>query len=129
MKIQTTVVNRANTNTSVIEAAQGHMKEGKEIRLFSEFYEKHQIRLLGHIMRLNDDENDKKTTLETGGTPYPRLNPNRRVGKPRMNWAEEATKTAWIKHHQYVEEDDDHLGVRHMAHIQALNIVAFAGVI
>ena len=64
LKLDTTYINRENTNTKVISTAHTHMKRGSELLLFSEYYVKQRMKLLGHLFRQCDDELEKFTTFK-----------------------------------------------------------------
>ena len=81
LNMTTTFVNRANTNTKVIEKAQDCQKDGKTIKLFSEYYQHQRGKLIGHLIRQCDDDKEKFAAFQPE-VPYPKKKPNRRVGKP-----------------------------------------------
>ena len=105
MKIQTTFVNRANTNTNtqVFEAANQHMKQGKAVTTFGDYYKRAKVKLLGHIIRQNEGDLEQFSTIEAG-RPKPIINHIRRHGKPREIWGVEAIKKAWNQNIEAMEK-------------------------
>jgi hypothetical protein len=98
--IQTTYMNRANTNARVFERASAianpKSKPNKNIRPFSHYVQTRQESLLKHIVRSPNDDPLRQCTLEFN-RPLPFQVPKRRVGRPRLNWTTEAYKRIYIK--------------------------------
>ena len=51
----------------------------------------------GHLLRRLDQDHDRFSAFESD-IPHPRLNPVRRVGTPRINWAVDTMTRAWLAH-------------------------------
>ena len=125
LKMDTTYVNRANTNKKVMETASKEMGK-KPLPPFGEQYQQQKVKLMGHLLRQCDDEHEKYTTLR-GDIPNPKLNPNRRTGQPRQNWAEETLKQIWnqceeVRRDMNVEENI--LDSTKESHMQTINLLA-----
>ena len=98
MKWQTTYVCRENTNERLLAAVDGELKERQKVKLFSEAYIEGRTRLLGHILRLTGEQEEKTCTLYAD-IPYLVINPTRRVGLPRYRLAQEAMRWVWEVEH------------------------------
>ena len=75
------------------------------IRPFSEVYNRRRVQYIGHVLRREDSEMKKYTTF-VGHTSLPKLNPVRRVGRPRQNWAVDTMRQAWHSIRDSVDEID-----------------------
>ena len=80
----------------------------KKIIPITELIEKKQQSLLGHILRANEDNLERKVTCTENALP--RRAGYRRVGGPRQHWFEENMKTALLKHDamDYESDNEDH---------------------
>ena len=92
LKIPPTFIDREWTNDKVQEAAS--MEYGAPVYKFSEYYQKQKFKLLGHIIRLPENDPIKQVTF-TKGTTMPRKSEVYRRGKPRGQWAYETMKEAY----------------------------------
>jgi hypothetical protein len=96
MRMQTTFVNRENTNALVLEKANeafqtraGH----KQIQLYSEAYKMQRVK--SYVKLLNADQNDpaRRTTFTQDLKPIDYA--NKRHGRPKLRWATETAKMYW----------------------------------
>ena len=99
LKVDTTFINRGNTNQKLFRDAnqqireEGHRKH--KIKTFIETYTKFKRHRAIKIIRKpntpihNITFRDKKLNCW--------IHPNRRVGRPRMNWTEETIKEIWVQ--------------------------------
>ena len=94
-----THLDRTATNQKVLDHARREMirrrpKNGhqKELETFSNTIKKRSISLLGHIIRLPDNDPMKQITLRKEKPLYPAA---KRVGRPKLNWAKQTFKAAW----------------------------------
>jgi hypothetical protein len=101
LKMETTFVNRANTNEEVFRRArqalaEGHPPEGGGLRRLSEVYEGNKMRFLAEVIAGGDRDPRFRVALDPGTlTTY--WYGTRRVGRPRGKWAEEAIKLFWAR--------------------------------
>ena len=94
LKLQTTFVDRANSNQYVYDRAnQMIQQEGRryEIHKYSDVYKLRKAALLEKILTNPDMEPLKEATLDTESLT-PADFGTRRVGRPRMNWPKETMK-------------------------------------
>ena len=85
-------------NDKVYEMAS--LRAGMEITNNSEVVEERAVKLWAHLIRAEDSDIMKAATFDTGrwaeGECGERLRPgHRRVGRPRMQWADIAETSAW----------------------------------
>ena len=101
LKLNTTFINRGNTNKHVFELANNakNPKEipGKHIKPFSEYISNKQENLLKHTIRASGSCPLRQCTLEPG-TAIPHLSGNRRVGRPRDKWADTILRDMHVKY-------------------------------
>ena len=101
--MQTTYMNRANTNSRVFERASSIAnpkgKPNKNIRPCSHYVQTRQESLLKHVVRSPNEDPLRQCTLELN-RPIPFQVPKRRVGRPRLNWTTEAYKRIYVKSHR-----------------------------
>jgi hypothetical protein len=102
LDMQTTFLNRANTHAKVLErasrVANPKSKPNKNIRRFSHYVQTRQESLLKHIVRSPNEDPLRQRTLEFN-RPIPSQVPERRVGRPRLNWTTEEYKRTYFKNH------------------------------
>jgi hypothetical protein len=99
LKLNTTYIDRSNTNARVLSMANErknpHHVPAKDIKTFEEYLCDKQKALIKHIVRLPEEDPLRQCTLEPRSmTPY--NVPNRRVGRPRGNWAWTAFERVFI---------------------------------
>ena len=106
LRLDTTYVNRENTNAKVFEKAnQDIIQEGKRKKVvpFIDAYKKFKMKRAGKIIK-NQDSPIYKISFQSK-----KLNkwifPGRRVGRPRRNWTEETIKEIWD--HMRKDHDQD----------------------
>ena len=75
------------------------------------------------IFRQIDEEPEKSTTIKIN-TPTPFTNSNRRVGKPRINWAEETMSLAWNLVREVLGEEEEETDKQNREHYDTLNFAA-----
>ena len=96
LKIDTTYVDRANTNQLVFNTANQKMAEERKQRTvlsFIDVYRKLKMKAACKIIS-NNQSNIHKVTFQ-GETLEKWIHQNRRVGKPRMSWAETTINEIW----------------------------------
>ena len=123
LNITTTYIDRTHTNEFVFNQGQAQMKAGKTLKSFSESYQEKRMKYMGHLLRQTDDAPEKFATLHTH-TPFPQINPIRRVGAPRINWAEETMKMAWKTIYEQMEENQQEMDISNSLHINTLALAA-----
>ena len=99
----TTYVNRSNTNAKVLDAANlyanaGTPEEKHKIRVttFGAYCRAPKLRYLGHLLR-TDDFCPERTVIfhPYSANPIVLVKGERRFGRPRKNWVEQAMNQAW----------------------------------
>jgi len=96
LKMDTTFVNRNNTNNCVFQQANQRLEEEgkrKKVVTFIEAYNKLKRKRACKIMRHPGSLLHKITF--NGSKLRKWIHPNRRVGRPRMNWTEETVREVW----------------------------------
>ena len=98
--MDTTYINRANTNQKVFEKAIAETNRHRppdnlrNVQSFTEYVDQQAIRLLGHIIRAPNGDHMRQVCLRAN-TAFPRLPNKRRVGRPRLHWTIETMKRCW----------------------------------
>lgn len=89
LKMQTTFMNRANTNKKVYEAATqaayARVEDHRQVKPFSEYHKQKKANLLGHILRADAEDPLRQVSFQPG-TAYRVEYGKKRIGKPRQNW-------------------------------------------
>ena len=102
INMQTTFINRLNTNETVYNRANDIIgwdensnsnKVAKIIPLSDKLTEK-KLSLLGHVLRRPPTHPSRQVTFATS-TGIPRATKSRRVGRPRVQWAQTNMSKAW----------------------------------
>ena len=104
LKIDTTFIDRAKTNKVVFELANQQLEaEGKhkQVVTFIEAYQALKRKRAINIIQ-NEGNPIYKVTF-VGDRLWKWVHPNRRVGRPRANWAEETIREIW----DHIKKDDD----------------------
>ena len=106
LKLETTYINRENTNERVIELANEELNRRdenirrrnrhirKSIVKFTDYIDKQALKLFGHLVRAPNDDPMRQVTFQAGNCK-PSLIGIKRVGQPRHNWIKHNTATAW----------------------------------
>ena len=106
--MDTTYVNRANTNEEVIKRANSLKNpdqiEGKDIIQFKTYVQNKQAALLKHTVRAPDSDPHKQCCF-LEGTNLPMAYPKRRVGRPRHHWAMQSYRYLALKHNVCTEAE------------------------
>ena len=123
MKMQTTYVNRANTNATVYERASAELKERQALYSFGDTYMQKRQTLLGHTLRLSDNELEKYTTVHQN-IPLPWKNPITRHGQPRTDWTVDTMKEVWDMFKETLGEPDVDFNQGDVGQIQTINMLA-----
>ena len=93
--MNTTYINRANTNAKVYEEASKlafpNSRDHRRIQRFSEFHNKRKTSLLGHILWSEPGDPLRQITFQPN-TAYRVFYGKKRVGKPRQNWVHQTKK-------------------------------------
>ena len=99
--LQHTYINRQNTNQSILQKANSiknlSSEPNKDIRPFSEYLRTKQESLLKHIVRAQNNNPMRETTLRHGSA-LPHTVANRRVGRPKKQWALQTYERIWCRH-------------------------------
>ena len=96
LRLNTTFVNRANTNKVVMDTANAKIKQQggrKEIKQFSLAYKEAKKKRAIRIIRADSDDPQRQMTFERGLKPWNHA--NKRVGAPKTKWATEAVRSIW----------------------------------
>ena len=104
LRMNTTYIDRSNTNQHVFGTANRKMKEegkSKTIVTFVEAYRKLKRKRAARIIK--DPESSIYKVSFASNTLRKWVHPNRRVGRPRMNWTEETVKEIW----DHLKKDHD----------------------
>jgi len=100
LKLQTTYMDRANTNERVMALAnERYNKDAKPnqirtIKPFAEYIDQRSQQLLGHILRAAKTDLMASTTVHHG-TLRPVQYQGQRIGRPRIQWLQDTLRTAW----------------------------------
>jgi hypothetical protein len=94
LRMDTTYVNRSNSNDKVFEAANRACPQGKPIQRFSETYRRRKLLLYQSIVKLHPRDPMKGVVMDPE-TLRPRTYEHKRVGRPRLNWAAETSREYW----------------------------------
>ena len=93
--MRTTFIDRSNTNRRVLDVASRCVNPpkhpGKDVKIFSEYVSDKSQALLAHIIRSQPEDPMRQCTFEKD-TNLPKIHINRRVGRPREQWASGAYK-------------------------------------
>ncbi len=102
--LPTTCIDRRNTNQRVYELAQNALSKSTapvspvgvatKIQPFSRYYKRQKLRLLGHSFRQPMEAPERNVTFCIHSV-VPKLFPEKRVGKPRLQWTLETMRKAW----------------------------------
>ena len=118
IKLDTTYINRANTNDVVFktvnDAIEREGKRGKVIS-FTQVYKKLKLKRACKI--ISDPGSAIYKVTFDGNKLRKWVHANRRVGRPRQNWTEETIKELWdnikesIAHYKYTAFDENNEGI------------------
>ena len=104
--MDTTYVNRANTNEKVFQSTNNKLKDekgtkAKQVVSFIEAYKKQKRKIASQIIR---KENSAIFKISFSN-PHLRkwTHHNRRVGRPRLNWTEETIREIW----EHIKSQED----------------------
>ena len=104
LKLDTTYINRANSNDYVFRTVNQKIKEGgkkKEVVKFTEAYESAKRKRATNIIK---QRNSPIFKISFNGNRLRKwIFANRRVGRPRMNWTEETVREIW----NHIKKNDD----------------------
>ena len=120
--METTFINRANSNKRVYQEATktAFPKPGdmREIKRFSEFHNERKARLLGHILRADNNDPLRQVSFQPG-TAYRVQYGKKRVGKPKQNWIHQTKKYVYVEQmHLFSYEESQAQDNRLLAHAQ-----------
>jgi len=100
LKLDTTFINRANTNKSVYEKASAVKNpkgiEGKNVLPFSTYLKQRRHALLKHTIRAPNDDPLRQCSF-VASTAVPFMHTNRRVGRPRGKWADDSMEEIYVE--------------------------------
>ena len=85
LNMETTYINRENTNEEVYRRANAKARTDNAIRPLSQVLKEKRIKLLGHIVRRPGEHPQHQITFYTRSL-IPRTVDKRRVGRPRLSW-------------------------------------------
>ena len=111
LKMTTTYINRENTNVRVLQEAEksvnaGSRKNPTPFLFLSEVHDKRRVKWCGKVLRLLHDDPRFFTTYTTGAAKVKKKH-TKRVGRPRLNWAEETHKRAWKTTQEFFDLGDE----------------------
>ncbi len=103
LQVPTTFIDRTYSNSKLIELSNNLIDtfskyRPNHIKPFSEYWKHKCGKLLGHVIRSNDDNPIRQTTL-LDGSAKEIPSGKRRVGKPRKDWLNETKKYVFQKIH------------------------------
>ena len=90
--------NREHTNKHLIEEASKAAypnRPWKKIKLSSQFYQERKIKLMGHIIRADNDDPLRAVTFHPNSLDPISLSVKKRAGRPKLDWIEETKKEIW----------------------------------
>ena len=101
LKIKTTFIQRANTNSQVFNKANACIRDitpanrtPKQVVPFIRSYQNSRMKRLARITKLPHTHPVRESTLRVDGiTPWDP--PNKRVGRPKYKWVTETAKDIW----------------------------------
>ena len=100
LNMETTFINRANSNKRVYEKASElaypKPEDKRQVKRFSDFHKERKAKLLGHIARTEDSDPLREVTFQPG-TTYRVEYGKKRIGKPRQNWIRETKRFIYIE--------------------------------
>ena len=95
-----TFINRSNTNTKLLQNANSFKNPNqipnKDIRPFGEYIQSRQEALLEHTVRAPNDDPLRESMLRYN-SPMPLEPIIRRVGRPKVAWAQSVYERIWVK--------------------------------
>ena len=97
LRMETTYVNRENSNDKVIQTANEKIQQqggNKEIKLFSEVYKDCKLKLYEDILNSDESSPVKQSTMQMDTLKDTQFD-KRRVGRPRLKWNSETSKEYW----------------------------------
>ena len=96
MKIDTTYINRVNSNASVFNRINTMMEEeGRSKRVISFVDAYNKVKRKRAIKIMNQENTSIHNVSFENGKLRKWIHKNRRVGRPRMNWTEETINDLW----------------------------------
>ena len=99
---------RTNSNEEIIKMLSNYLSTENTKKIFkpvSERIKERAIKLLGRVLRQTKDEPEAEILIgdsDTWNIPLPKSG-EMRDGRPRVNWAIETAKSAWLRHKMYEE--------------------------
>ena len=110
MKLDTTYIDRSNSNDVVIANANKALAGNKTVQLFAEVYKHRKLLLIQDILILRNEDPKRQTTLEPNrATPID--HGKKQIGRPKNRWAAEALKDYWAilgTHHPHTTKTKIH---------------------
>ena len=79
----------------------------KSIDKFSDTYVNRKLRLLGSVIRAENEDPIRQVTLKPSTATRTKVH-HRRVGKPRHDWVQEGMKKVWKITHEVDQSDSRH---------------------
>ena len=102
--LDSTYVNRANTNARLFEVAT--QAAGRPIVSFSQMLDARRVKLAGHILRANSDP--LRQISYQPNTTEPFDIGRRRVGRPRQQWLHEVNSLIFSQVSHYTYDNSDY---------------------
>ena len=100
LKMDTTYVNRANTNEVIYALVETEISkretQAKQVTQLSEYYDATRMKLYAKLVSAPEDDPIQIVTFDKT-TLRPHDYGKKRVGKPKLNWVRETTKLFWDK--------------------------------
>ena len=100
IKMETTYVNRANTNQEVLKRGSEQIREGKKIKMLSQVYTERKQLFLDKVAMADESDPIRRITFQDNSME-PIIHRPRRVGRPKAKWATEECKIIWDKIQQH----------------------------
>lgn len=105
LRLDTTFINRANSNKKVFEVASQiaypDPNDSRCVKRFSDFHKERKAKLLGHILRADNSDPLREVTFQPDSASRVEYG-KKRVGKPRMNWIHQTKKYVYVeKQHMF----------------------------
>ena len=99
-KMETTYVNRANTNQEVLKRGSEQIREGKKIKMLSQVYTERKQLFLDKVAMADESDPIRRITFQDNSME-PIIHRPRRVGRPKAKLANEECKIIWDKIQQH----------------------------
>ena len=106
LKMNTTFVQRENTNREVIRRATQASKSNASLPLASEVHEQRRVKWAAKVALLPNAAPVRRATFHPNSVD-PVEPDDRRVGRPRISWAEGTHSCAWLRVRHGTDQQDE----------------------